>query len=242
MVRPLLLVCSALSLTLAMGCTQPIEEGAASESSASSGTTPGPRYVPKPPLPGARYNVFVGTAPCTSIPGVGGTWIAARTFAVDPSFCAYWWANNETPYDLAALSSGLDAEGVYAESMVEDVNCENLMENFDHPAHCARPVVEAGDTDPGSGGGQYTCRSCMRGSYSNGHEDVNVVIPASLVTSTPSLMYGIFSGKRFAFWQPGDNSAFTVHLPKQAANLTGACPPAVVSPWSAVSAGGACGE
>jgi hypothetical protein len=226
MVRPLFLVCSALSLALAMGCTQPIEEGAASESSASSGTTtsPGPRYVPVD-LSGARYNVFVGTVPCVSIAGAGGRWSAAPTFSNDRAFCEYWWGGETTP-DTSALYQALDDAGVFADAMVEDRACEESMSIKPAPSRCARPVVSA-----------YFADSAQPGSV------VNVVIPASLVTPTASELHGIFGGTSFGFWQPGGITTFSVLVPRKrvsASSMVGATScrgPFVVTPSSIVSAG-----
>jgi hypothetical protein len=246
MVRPLFLVCSALSLALAMGCTQPIEEGAASESSASSGTTtsPGPRYVPVD-LSGARYNVFVGTVPCVSIAGAGGRWSAAPTFSNDRAFCEYWWGGETTP-DTSALYQALDDAGVFADAMVEDRACEESMSIKPAPSRCARPVVSAYFADPGDGGGQYTCRSCLKASVPDSAQPgsvVNVVIPASLVTPTASELHGIFGGTSFGFWQPGGITTFSVLVPRKrvsASSMVGATScrgPFVVTPSSIVSAG-----
>ncbi len=244
MVRPLFVVmCSAL--TLAAGCTQPVEEGAASEASASCGTStsPGPRYVPTD-LSGARYNVFVGTAPCASIPGVGGTWRATPTFSNDRSFCEYWWAE-KAPFDLSALRTGLESAGIDADAAVEDVDCENLMEVVGSAAQCRRPVVSAYFAEPGGGGGgQYTCRSCVRASDSDSGTYVDVVIPASLVTSTASVLNGVFGGIRFGFWQPGGVSTFRVVVPRKqvtasaSAGAASCAAPSIVTPSSIVAAGG----
>ena len=235
--------CSALSLTLVSGCTQPIEEGAASEASASSGTTtsPGPRYVP-PDLTGRRFNVFVGTVPCVSIPGAGGTWRASPTFGDERSFCEYWWAD-KTPADTSALYQGLDSAGVFADDMVEDFACEERMELKPSPSSCARPIVSAFYADPGDGGGQYTCRSCLKASSTDSGYDVDVVIPESLVTPTSSALQGIFDGTSMVFWQPGGITTFSVRAPLKRVSASSAfrSPPCrgpfVVAPWSIVGAG-----
>jgi hypothetical protein len=246
MLRPLFLLAGAvLSLTFAAGCTQPIEEGAASEASASSGRpiikTPGPRYE-QPELSGARFNVFVGTVPCVSVPGAGGTWRAMPTFSDDRSFCEYWWAE-KTPFDLPALTSWLEYAGIVSETMVEDVACETMMEVIGAGSACARPVVTAYLAGPtGGGGGQYTCRSCIRASDSGSY--VDVVVPQSMVTATPSALYGVFGGAKVGFTQPGRVSTFRVVVPSKLVNSSASASaascegPALVTPSSIVQAGG----
>ena len=232
-------VCSALSLTLVAGCTQPIDDGSASDTSAVTKQPTGPRWVPPPPVM-PRYNAYVGTTPCASIGGETGTWSAALTFPGDSAFCAYTWSGVPSDVDTAALYAGLAAAGVDSASIVRDTACEAELAANTGRTTCTRPTTTAAWIDGGGGGGQYSCRSCVKGSL--GAQFVDIVLPQSLITPGATALEGVFKGRRVSFVQPGSVSAFRVEIPtdsKTTAQASATCEDrnaAVLPPWGSVGA------
>jgi hypothetical protein len=217
MLRPFFVVaCSALSLTLVAGCTQPIDDG-----HDRSDTSALRRLDPPAVHSGPRYNAYVQAVGCASINGTGGTWTASATFPGDRAFCAYHWSGAAVA-DTSTLFSTLLAAGVADDLIVRDIACELASQGRpssslwsgggQEETTCGRPVVVDVWIDGDGGGGSMSCRSCVTAS-TDAAGYVDIVLPEALVTAEPSTLLGVIKGRRASYVQPGGVSAFRILLP-----------------------------
>jgi hypothetical protein len=167
MLRPFFVVaCSALSLTLVAGCTQPIDDG-----HDRSDTSALRRLDPPAVHSGPRYNAYVQAVGCASINGTGGTWTASATFPGDRAFCAYHWSGAAVA-DTSTLFSTLLAAGVADDLIVRDIACELASQGRpssslwsgggQEETTCGRPVVVDVWIDGDGGGGSMSWAGAPR--------------------------------------------------------------------------------